>query len=96
MLTHHLISCIKREIYESSESFKISLKPEVLMIEHLKSNNVYFVAWNPYRGGSFQVMPCQNSELFDLVSHCVHKAVQVYNQQKAARERKKVAVKQTV
>jgi len=93
MLTHQLISCIKREIYESSETFKISLKPGVLMIEHIKTNNVYFVTWNPFRGGTFQVLPCQNSELFDLVSHCVHRAVQIHNQQKTAAERKRETAK---
>lgn len=93
MLTHHLISLIKRELNQSGENFRFSQKPELLMIEHLQTNNLYFVAWNPYRGGSFQVMPCQNSDLFDLISHRVHKAVQIYNDQLTTAKRRKVVVK---
>jgi hypothetical protein len=96
MLTHHLVGLIKQELNQSGEYFKFSQKPELLMIEHLKTNNIYFVAWNPYRGGSFQVMPCQNSELFDLISHRVHKAVQLYNDRVVAAERRKKSVKQSV
>lgn len=93
MLTQQLIACIKREIYESGENFKISQKPGVLMIEHTASNHLYFVTWNPFRGGSIEVLPHQNSELFDLISHRVHKAVQFYGDQREAYDRKRNTAK---